>query len=141
MDEAPADKVGKGDWQTRRRKLLAKLVSAKEYDVDAEEVKVTGATEKLEERPNASATTIRRWRLRLSNTWTVPAVELSRGESKSTTIIAADTGRAALAERWERAAREYLLQLRKMQDQTSMLMVTGPSLVRLTAMSAPNWPT
>ncbi len=33
------------------------------------------------------------WKLRLSDTWTVPVVELTRGDAKSTTIVIADQGR------------------------------------------------
>ena len=37
-------------------------------------------------------------RLHLSNTWTLPVVELTRGESQGTTVVIADAGRAAVAE-------------------------------------------
>src|SRR5439155_14876743 len=102
-DEAPADKAGWQKWQARRRNLLADLVAAKEYSVRAEEVKLAGVAEpEAAESGETTATTVRRWRLRLSNTWTVPALELARGEPKSTTIIVADAGRAAMAEEIEK---------------------------------------
>ena len=90
--EAPADKSAKQEWQAQRRKLLAQIVAAKDYDVDAEPVAAADSPAK-----NA-ATQIQRFRLRLSNTWTVPVVELTRGESKGTTVVVADAGRAAVAD-------------------------------------------
>lgn len=42
-------------------------------------------------------TTIKSWKLRINDDWTVPAVEFSNGPSKSTTIIVADAGRKSLA--------------------------------------------
>lgn len=49
-----------------------------------------------------------RWKLRLDDSWTIPAVELSAGDTKRTAIVLADEGRAAsgeqirklLAEKW-----------------------------------------
>lgn len=42
-------------------------------------------------------TTIKSWKLRINDDWTVPAVEFSNGPSKSTTIVVADAGRKSLA--------------------------------------------
>ncbi len=92
-DEAPANKSAKQEWQNKRRKLLAQIVVAKQYDVDAEEVSPSEATD-----AKTGGTKIQRWRLRLSGTWTVPVVELSRGESQGTTVVVADAGRVAVAE-------------------------------------------
>ncbi len=90
--DAPADKSAKQEWQTQRRKLLAQIVAARDYDVDAEPVVTTDS-------PAADATTqIQRFRLRMSGTWTVPVVELTRGESKGTTVVVADAGRTVLAD-------------------------------------------
>ncbi len=90
--DVPADKSAKQEWQAGRRKLLAQIVAAKDYNVDAEPVAAADS-------PVAGATTqIQRFRLRLSNTWTVPVVELTRGESKGTTVVVADAGRAAVAD-------------------------------------------
>lgn len=92
-DEAPANKSAKQDWQAKRRKLLAGIVAAKAFDVDAEEVPSAESAD-----TKSGSTQIQRWRLRLGNEWTVPVVELSRGESRGTTVVAADAGRAAVAE-------------------------------------------
>ncbi|MFK7778849.1 MAG: prolyl oligopeptidase family serine peptidase, partial [Gimesia sp.] len=42
-------------------------------------------------------TTVKFWKLNVDQDWTVPAVEFSRGPSKSTTIVVADKGRRSLA--------------------------------------------
>lgn len=42
-------------------------------------------------------TTVTFWKLKVDQDWTVPAVEFSRGPSKSTTIVVADQGRKSLA--------------------------------------------
>lgn len=91
--ETPTDKSAQQEWQTQRRKLLADLVAAKQYDVAAEAVSADAPIAE-----NSNNTQIQRWRLHLSNTWTVPVVELSRGESQGTTVVLADTGRAAVAD-------------------------------------------
>ncbi len=92
-DVAPADKSANQDWLARRRKLLAQIVAAKDFNIDAEEVtsEKTGDT-------SAGNTQIKRLRLRLNNIWTVPLVELTRGESKGTTVVVADAGRTAVAD-------------------------------------------
>lgn len=92
-DDAPADKSAKQEWQNKRRKLLAEIVAAKSFDVDAEEVPSAEPAD-----AKAGSTQIQRWRLHLSNTWTVPVVELTRGESQGTTVVIADAGRTAVAE-------------------------------------------
>ena len=92
-DKAPANKSAKQDWQFKRRKLLAELVAARHFEVDAEEVPLSETTDAKEGR-----TQIQRWRLHLSNTWTVPVVELTRGESQGTTVVVADAGRGAVAD-------------------------------------------
>ncbi|MCH9655683.1 MAG: prolyl oligopeptidase family serine peptidase [Planctomycetes bacterium] len=42
-------------------------------------------------------TTVKFWKLNVDKDWTVPAVEFSRGPSKSTTIVVSDEGRKSLA--------------------------------------------
>lgn len=92
-DDAPTNKSAKQEWQTKRRQLLAQLVSAKRYDIEAEEVTRAEPVE-----TKSGGTQIQRWRLRLSGEWTVPVVELARGESQGTTVVVADAGRAAVAD-------------------------------------------
>ena len=98
--DAPADKSAKQEWQAQRRKLLAQIVAAKDYDVDAEPVAAADSPAK------GATTQIQRFRLRLSNTWTVPVVELTRGESKGTTVVVADAGRAVVADDIEKLLTE-----------------------------------
>lgn len=69
------------------RRLLAQIVKFKEHAVVPEQV---GS----ETRGDVQATF---WKLRFDNVWTVPAVELRRGEVKGTTVVVADAGRAAAA--------------------------------------------
>ncbi len=106
-DETPKDKAALSQWQDRRRKLLAELVARKEYSLTAEEVQPTADISEKE----TTQTQIHRWRLRLSGSWTVPVVELSRGEPRSTTILVADAGRASVADEVEKllAAGERVL--------------------------------
>jgi dienelactone hydrolase len=71
---------------------LAGVVQAKTYTVRAMEVDST----------KAGDVDIKRWRLKLDNDWTVPAVEMSRGGSGSPVILFGDQGRAALASEAQR---------------------------------------
>ncbi len=99
-DKAPADAKAKLDWQTRRRKQLAQLVAAIDFHVVADEIKLPepAETSNSETSKDNSATEITRWRLRLGRDWTVPVIELTRGKSKSTSVIVADAGRVAVAD-------------------------------------------
>jgi hypothetical protein len=45
----------------------------------------------------ADATAAVGWELKIGETWTLPAVELTRGEPKGTTILIADEGRSSVA--------------------------------------------
>ena len=65
------------------REKLAELVKYKAHAVVAERA---GS----ETRGDLQATS---WKLRLGETWTVPVLELSRGEPKGTALIVADNGR------------------------------------------------
>lgn len=91
-DPAPSNKRKHSDWQAERRQLLARLVNARPFEVDALEI----AADKSD--TPKPGTQVRRYRLRLSDTWTVPAVELTRGEPQGTTVVVADAGRGAAAE-------------------------------------------
>ena len=75
------------------RARLADIVKFKSHAVVAQR---TGS----ETRGDVQATF---WKLRVGNTWTVPAVELTRGEAKGTVVLVADHGRksaAAEVEAW-----------------------------------------
>lgn len=68
------------------RARLRQLVRAPQYQVEAKKVETLQEGE-LE---------ITRWRLRMDNDWTVPVVEISRTDSKSTAVLVADGGRASV---------------------------------------------
>jgi len=74
-------------WQSAGRKRLTEIVKAKYDDVEA--VK-TG--EKDFGKGNATF-----WKLKIGGVWTVPAVELTQGQSTSTVLLLADEGRKSAA--------------------------------------------
>jgi hypothetical protein len=74
-------------WQEDGRKKLAEIVRAKVYRVQA----TKAGSEKIGD------TTVTRWQLKMGDVWTVPAVELVRGQPKGTTIVIADAGRKSAA--------------------------------------------
>ncbi len=75
-----------GGWQRSKRARLRQVVRAPEYTAEAQAVgeEILGETR------------CTRWRFRLGNSWTVPAVELHRGSPKSTVILLSDQGRASM---------------------------------------------
>jgi hypothetical protein len=79
----PNDQQTAKRWQQARRQLLHRVVRARNYRVQAEQI---GTAEK----EGLKATF---WKLNLSGIWTVPAVELVKGEPKATAIVVADGGR------------------------------------------------
>jgi dienelactone hydrolase len=90
--QAPGDAAALAAWRTGRRTKLAEVVRAKTYDVHAIPF------ETHEEGGVKSAA----WKLQLGAAWTVPVVELWRGEPKQTAILVADEGRASAAAEAER---------------------------------------
>jgi hypothetical protein len=90
--EIPAAKGALARWQQTGRAKLREIVNAKDYAVVAER---TGG----EEKDGVKATF---WKLKLGGTWTVPAVELTRGAAKETVILTADEGRKSAAAEIER---------------------------------------
>jgi len=79
----PTDKTAALKWQEDGRKKLADIVRAKDYRIQA--TKAGGEMK--------GDTTVTLWKLKMGDTWTVPAVELVRGKPKGTTIVIADAGR------------------------------------------------
>jgi dienelactone hydrolase len=69
------------------RNRLSQIVRAPSYQVDARKVE-TATDEGLE---------VTRWRLRMNNDWTVPVVEISPPNPKSTVVLVADGGRSSVA--------------------------------------------
>jgi hypothetical protein len=82
---------GKGDLQR-----LKKLVAWKDVKVSAESA---GVEEK-------DGTSVHRWKLRMADAWSVPAVELSRAGAKGIVIVVNDAGRKAAAGQVEKILSE-----------------------------------
>ncbi len=86
-ESLPRDpRLAEKDAETARTRL-AEIVKYKPHTVTAKRI----GTEK---RGDVQATF---WQLRCGSDWTVPAVELVRGEPKGTAILVADEGRKSLA--------------------------------------------
>jgi hypothetical protein len=90
--ELPADKAAADEWQKSRRERLAAIV--RPFNLTAHAIR-SGSEEKSGNRATF-------WRLKLNDRWSIPVVELVRGEPKSTVILLADSGRPALAEQAEK---------------------------------------
>ncbi len=93
VEELPRDRLpakSNAEWTAAARQRLAKVVNAHEYEVAAEEL------------PSKSNGEIRAklWRLNVGKEWTVPAIELTKGETLPTvtSLVVAEGGRAAAAE-------------------------------------------
>ncbi len=82
----PADRAERPQWLADLRKRLRETVRAKDYPVRAEKVGT-------EEKEGLRCT---RWKLKLGDAWTTPAVELCKGQPKETVILIGDAGRKAL---------------------------------------------
>jgi dienelactone hydrolase len=81
----PTEKAAAEQWQGEQRVRLREVVRAKDLEVKADR---TVATEKYGLHSVF-------WKLRLGDAWTVPVVELSRGEPKRTALLVDDAGRKA----------------------------------------------
>lgn len=88
----PTDPGGAKGWQRNRRLALHQIVRTRNYTVRAER---TGSEE-----TNGLSTVF--WRLKLSGIWTVPVVEIFRGEPEATTILVSDLGRTNTTDQVER---------------------------------------
>ncbi|MHC4404310.1 MAG: alpha/beta hydrolase family protein [Planctomycetota bacterium] len=84
----PEGKSGAVRWQQARRKALGDLVRAKDYQAHAVRFDE-------QEKGGVKATY---WKLQMGGAWTVPAVELTRGNPDKTAILVADDGRTGAAE-------------------------------------------
>ena len=83
----PANQAAAVQWQKAGRVRLHEIVAAKDFEVEA----IEAGQEKQGD------TDITRWKIMLDREWTVPAVELSRGEPTGTVLLLADGGRASLS--------------------------------------------
>src|SRR5205807_635748 len=83
--ELPTDKDAALRWQKEGRDKLARIVKAPQFTAKAEKI---GSEEK-------DGTRATFWKVKLGDRWTVPVVELTRGEPKTTAILLNDAGRKA----------------------------------------------
>lgn len=79
----PSDITAAKRWQQNRRLALHEIVRDRNYAARAEQAG--------QEEINGVKATY--WQVKLAGIWTVPVVELVRGEPKATTILIADRGR------------------------------------------------
>jgi dienelactone hydrolase len=86
--DLPMNKAAAAKWQRDARVRLQDIVRMKDYTVTA--VRSDGAKE-----GELQATF---WKLQMNGAWTVPALELARGEPTETALLVADGGRASAAE-------------------------------------------
>ena len=83
----PQAEETRAKWQPDARKALSAIVKYHAWQAKGQEAgkeEVGGAQ-------------ITRWKLRIENEWTLPGIELSKGEPKGTTLILADEGRGSAA--------------------------------------------
>lgn len=83
----PAHKKAAQAWQVERRELLKSILRNQDYEVVAEQT--------FSQRQGEIVATF--YLLRLSNVWTVPALELAPKQSTGTVVIVSDNGRATMA--------------------------------------------
>ncbi len=89
----PGDPAAASRWQRTRRLELHGIVRTRNYAVRSERVKSV----------QTNGLTAVWWRLQVGGVWTVPALELFRGEHpEATTIVLADKGRARAGDQVER---------------------------------------
>lgn len=74
-------------WQEAQRGFLGGVVRAKHYPVSAE----------LAGRETTNGLSVTWWRLKMSDAWTVPAVEFSQGAPLETVLLVGDGGRKVMA--------------------------------------------
>ena len=79
------------DWQHRKRAQLQRIIRWKSYDVRAREVTTERDGEDV----------VKFWQLRIGESWTVPAVEIMRGETKTSAIVVAEAGRSTVTDQVE----------------------------------------
>ena len=84
--QLPSEIFRARSWQRSRRAKLRSVVHAHDYTVSAEK---TGSE-------MIAGTEVTHWKLRLDQSWTVPAVELSLKGATGTVLLVGDGGRSSL---------------------------------------------
>lgn len=93
LKSALPDKPGEvASWRRRLSEVLKTRAAARSYQAEAEQIR----------HETVAGLNVTEWRLQLGKTWTVPVVELARGNSRKVTILLADGGRMAGAAEAER---------------------------------------
>jgi hypothetical protein len=83
----PQAEETRAKWQPEARQQLAAIVKYHAWQAKGQEA----------EKEEVAGVQVWRWKLRIENEWTLPAVELSKGEPKGTTLVLADEGRGSTA--------------------------------------------
>jgi hypothetical protein len=99
--DLPTNRTAAEGWQKENREKLKKIVAWKDF-------KVTAASAGVDE---VGGVSLKRWKLRMDETWTVPAVELARAGAHGTVIVVHDGGRkeaAAEVEKWLAAGKRVV---------------------------------
>jgi hypothetical protein len=96
--ELPTTTRQAADWQSRKRKALSEVLRI------APGMKLDPRFSPRHEPKHAEKAGIKAtfWQLKLDERWTIPVVELVKGEPKGTTILIGDKGRVSLATEAER---------------------------------------
>jgi dienelactone hydrolase len=87
VTKAPTSTAALRKWQQKQRARLRDVVKAKDYTVKQATVAAREEQEGLQ---------MTNWRLRLGDTWTLPATELARGRPQGVTLLIADAGRRSV---------------------------------------------
>jgi hypothetical protein len=101
VGDLPTNRTVAEAWQKENRAKLKKVVAWKDF-------KVAAASAGVDE---VGGVSLKRWKLRMDEAWTVPAVELARAGARGTVIIVHDGGRkeaAAEAEKWLAAGKRVV---------------------------------
>lgn len=91
----PQEAAAAAKWQAAERQKLAELLRTGKSAPQSLDYKVTP---EVASRESAGILEVVRWKLKIGDVWTIPAVEIAQGEPQSTTIVLADGGRAEAAE-------------------------------------------
>ncbi|MEX2026390.1 MAG: acetylxylan esterase [Pirellulaceae bacterium] len=83
----PQAEETRAKWQPEARKALAAVVKYHAWQAKGQEA---GKEE-------VAGVQVTRWKVRIENEWTLPAVEISKGEPNGTTLVLADEGRGSTA--------------------------------------------
>ncbi|MCA9010842.1 MAG: acetylxylan esterase [Planctomycetaceae bacterium] len=90
----PGDAAGVNQWRAAQRKQLAEVVHPIADTATAEEVRSS----------TVGDFSVVHWKLQIGNDWTVPVVEVSKGNPEKSALIISDAGRQSAADHVARLA-------------------------------------